>query len=1263
MAELLGPRIGIFICGCGGNISSVVNVAAICDIVKKWDKVIDSKWNLYLCSKPAQDMILESIVRNKLNRVVVACCTPRMHLPTFQSVLERAGLNPYMLEFVNIREHCSWVHGEQAPAEATKKAINLIRGGYERSFNLEPLEPVKRRGVREILVVGGGIAGITASLKLSKLNHTVYLVEIGPTIGGHMAKLTKTFPTLDCAQCILAPKMAEVARDPNIKLFTNSEIIDIGGSPGDFLVRIVKYPRYVDEAKCTGCGKCGEVCPVLLPDEFNQGLGNRKAIYRPFPQAVPSSFIIDKKGVPPCKAACPANVNVQAFVALIRQRKFKEALDVIRKELPLPGVCGRVCFRPCEAECARGKVDEPVAIGALKRFVFDYEAKLNGLQSEPIPKTREEKIAIVGSGPAGLAAAYDLIRKGYHVTVFEAMSEPGGMLRLIPDYRLPKKVLNAEIKFLKDLGVEFKTNTLIGRDITIRQLLQSGYRAVFIAIGAQKNIKLNVEGEELSGVIYALDFLKKVSNREKVEIGEKVAVIGGGNVAIDASRVALRMGAKNVVILYRRSREEMPAYPPEIEEAEKEGVKFMFLVAPLRILGKDGKVTGIECIRMELGEPDESGRRRPIPVTGSEFVIEVNTAIVAIGQQPDLSMLPDEIRVEKGVIKVDPVTLETSMPNVFAGGDAVSGPSTVIEAIATGKRAAISIDRLLNGKDLRVDREEKIERVKELPIVGVKKKVRQIMPLLSYDKRIGNFNEVELGFTEEMAVDEAERCLQCGGCSECHICESVCEAKAINHQQKEEFLDLRVGAIILATGYECLDVKKITELGYGFYPDVITMMDLERMISLSGPTGGEIKRLSNGNRAKRVAIVLCVGSRDEKYAPYCSRICCMYSLKNAIILKEMIGADVWVYYTDIRASGRGYEELYRRAQKAGVIFVRGKVGEVRRAKNGKMEVVAEDTLSGKYLEEEFDLVVLAPAIIPASGLEKLTSKLRIPLSADGFIQERHPKLDPVSSLITGVFACGCVLGPKDIRDTVSDALAAAVEAASFLSRDYITTNPEKAFVKSDICDGCGECIKICPFNAITIADGKAKIDPFICTGWGACVPTCPRGAIDVKNSTERQIISTLKGVLHDKDPEEIRIVAFVDKIVGYAALDFLGLDRINYPLSIYIVPIASTAMLGIKQILSALALGADGVLIIEGQEYIDAKFTREKFMGIGSHLKNWKIEPMRIRYAYIPLPSYKKCAEIFNRYVRNVEKFLGPLPKETRNAIKNKLSFEMQGSW
>ncbi|MBX5329029.1 MAG: FAD-dependent oxidoreductase [Candidatus Bathyarchaeota archaeon] len=487
-----------------------------------------------------------------------------------------------------------------------------------------------------------------------------------------------------------------------------------------------------------------------------------------------------KRQLPPCRSACPARVNVQGYVALLQKGKFKEAVELIRQDMPFPAICGRVCFSPCEDACARTNVDQAVAIRALKRIVADVEREYERVKPKPIPKKHKEKIAIIGAGPAGITAAYELVKLGYHVTVFERMSEPGGMMRYcIPDFRLEKFVVLNEIAYIKDLGVEIKTGVEFGKDITIESLRKDGYKAVFLAIGTQLGMKLNVPGEDLECVINAVDFLRKIALGERVEVGEKVAVVGGGNSAIDAARTAKKLGAKEVMILYRRSREEMPALPHEVELAEKDGVKFYFLVAPKQIIGENGKVKAIECLRMRLGEPDESGRRRPVPISFSEHQYEVDMVIPALGQVAESACIPKELLDKEArapSMKVDPLTLETNMPGVFAGGDIATGPASIIEAVGAGKRAAVSIHLYLTGQDLRKGRDDAVEEVTWVKNWGsLKKKERRYEPPI--EKPRLSFEEAAeyLERTKQKAMFEAFRCLGCGPCAECLASLELCE--------------------------------------------------------------------------------------------------------------------------------------------------------------------------------------------------------------------------------------------------------------------------------------------------------------------------------------------------------------------------------------------------------------------------------------------------------------------------------------------------------
>ena len=492
---------------------------------------------------------------------------------------------------------------------------------------------------------------------------------------------------------------------------------------------------------------------------------------------------------PPCQLACPILTDAREYIQFIAERKFEEAFSSIRELNPLPGVCGRICTHPCEAACKRGQVDEPLAIAALKRFTSDgpWAAKYKAALPE---KSSEERVAIVGSGPAGLAAAHDLALLGYQVTIFEALPVLGGMLRVgVPAYRLPKEVLDKEIEAILSLGIEVKTGVRVGEDVTLADLFDQGYKAVFVAVGAHEDRKLEIDGEDaLDGVVSAVSFLRQVNQEQDPKVGNKVAVIGGGNTAVDSARSALRLGAKEVHMVYRRSQEEMPAAKEEAEEAIHEGVQMAYLTSPVEILGEGGKVSALKCIRNELGEPDVGGRRSPTPVQESEFALDVDMVIAAIGQAPESSFLANEPELaENGnrIVAKDPNALATPLAGVFAGGDAVTGPATAIKAIAAGKRAAVSIDLYLRGETLPEAEPSTEGETEKLP-AGVLEKTttfpRCQIQALPLEQRLSGLDEVASVLIEEKSVREAHRCLHCGlgarldqeKCISCGACVEAC---------------------------------------------------------------------------------------------------------------------------------------------------------------------------------------------------------------------------------------------------------------------------------------------------------------------------------------------------------------------------------------------------------------------------------------------------------------------------------------------------------
>ncbi|MGC9530396.1 MAG: 4Fe-4S binding protein [Candidatus Bipolaricaulaceae bacterium] len=642
-------RIGVFVCHCGHNIAGTVDVEGVAEALAGYPGVVYSTHYDYMCSDPGQDLVRRAVREHRLTGAVVAACSPSMHEATFRRAAQEAGLNPYLVEIANVREQCSWVH---TGPSTTDKAIRIVRAAVEKVRGNHPLEPVEIDHADKCLVIGGGIAGIQAALDVAEAGYEVLLVERSPSIGGHMAQLSETFPTLDCSQCILTPKMVEAARHPRIRLLTYAEVEEVTGFVGNYRVRIRKRPTYVDPDKCNLCGDCVQVCPVRVPSEFDCGLAERAAIYVPFPQAVPSSYTLDED-------AC--------------------------------------------------------------------------------------------------------------------------------------------------LGLK-----------------------------------------------------------------------------------------------------------------------------PLR-------------------------------------------------------------------------------------------------------------------------------------------------------------------------------------CSECA---RVCEAGAIDFDMQEEVLEEDVGAIVVATGYELYAKERMAEYGYGEIPDVIDGLQLERMLSASGPTGGEVRRPSDGRTPKEVAFIQCSGSRDpELHKPYCSKICCMYTAKHALLYRHAVpDGQAYVFYIDIRAGGKGYEEFVQRAmEEERILYLRGKVAKVFQD-GDKVVVWGVDTLTGRRVEVRADLVVLAQAVVPAPGAAELARKLRISADEHGFLREAHPKLRPVESLTGGVFLAGVAQAPRDIPDAVAQASGAAAKAIGLLGAPKLVHSPEVAQVDEELCSGCGICAPQCPYEAITVTE-VAEVNDVLCEGCGTCVAACPSGAMSLRNLTDDQMTAMVRAAL------------------------------------------------------------------------------------------------------------------------------------------------------
>jgi heterodisulfide reductase subunit A len=739
-------KTGVYLCRCGGNISDVVDVEAIAEKVSGMDGVAIANVQDYLCSSAGQGKIKSDIQAGMIDRVVIGSCSPKLHLETFRTMAKMAGINPMLLEITNIREQCSWVHEDNE--EATRKAEGLITGAVFRMNSLESLEPITKDLEDRVLVVGGGISGITAALEMAD-EHEVILVEKQPYIGGHMIGLSKTFPTFDCSQCTLTPKMVEVFNHPNITLYTRTEVVSVDGNVGDFKVTLRRKPRYVDVDACTSCGRCAEKCP-------------KDAITLPFAQAIPQAYIIDM-----------------------------------------------------------------------------------------------------------------------------------------------------------------------------------------------------------------------------------------------------------------------------------------------------------------------------------------------------------------------------------------------------------------------------------------------------------------------------EKCVECG------LCEKVCTVGAVKLDDTDEDFEVNVGAITIATGFEPIDPSVIEEYNYGRHPDIITAIEFEDMLSAKSKTGMRLQK-SDGTMPQKVAFVLCVGSRDFNRAnKYCSKVCCLYSQKQAqLVLKMNKDADVSIFYIDMRAAGRRMEEFYQHTQEAGVNFIRGRVAEVNPLDGGGLQLRYEDTFLGEVGSDEFDMVVLCPSLNPSGGTHELADQLGVPVGSDGFIEEKHVKIDPVNTLNQGVFAAGCAIGPKDIHDSVTEAMSAALRVSGFLGKGMISISPEKPVI-TDACDGCGICVKECPYGALSMENGRPVLEPLSCNACGICAAICPQEAVDIANYTRKQLKAQAEGILD----AGMGVIVYIDP-AAYAAADIAGVNRTLYSPLIRFVRVPSIHVLDADIVNHAYEHGAGGVMLIEGTT--DEVLT-SRSKDLYSKLKKATKEHKKpIRYSHIETAQYEKLMNLLNVFAEQV---------------------------
>jgi heterodisulfide reductase subunit A2 len=901
-------------------------------------------------------------------------------------------------------------------------------------------------------------------------------------------------------------------------------------------VRVRRKARYIDEDKCTGCGSCAEACPVEVINTFDLGLSKRKAVYRHSAQAVPGAFAIQKQGIAPCRDACPTDQRAQGYIALIHQGRYADAYWAIRREHPFPSVCGRVCNHQCEDACSRGKYDEPVNIMGLKRFVADWaynhRTELPNLRDKSIvgtpfkhnPAPTGKKIAIIGAGPAGLTAALDLVRLGHKVTVFDALPVAGGMMRVgIPPHRLPTEMLDWEIQQVIDEGVQLRLNTRVD---DIPALIENDYDAALIATGAHQAKKIPIRNSNHPDNWLSLSVLRKACLGEKIDLsGRKVIVLGGGNVALDTARTVLRMGADEVRMACLEPRGEMPGFEWEIGVAEEEGIQMCPGRTFKEIVVKDDKIVGVRCVEVKFygfkrGRPDVE------EIPGTEQILPADLVVWAIGQGPDFSCLPPDgsINTRYPVGIQSDQHMMTTMPGVFVAGDVHRGVTFfVVDAIGEGHKAARNIDRYLRG-------ENGIPEPRQMPVVNLSRedieakfehgeasrRARTPITSIPLEARVNNFCEVDLTMSEAEAQAEAERCLRCGICSECLECLAACERGAIDHDMQDSSLEFTVGTIILATGFKDFDPRQAPELGYDKLDNVITAMEFERLINSNGPTNGRVL-MENGLPPESVALVHCVGSRDDRYHEYCSRACCMYSLKLAQLVNDYVDAEVHEIYRDMRTFGKDYEEFYNRTRAKGVNFYHGRVSQVERL-NGKLIVRWDEAFYNQPNHVEVDMVILATGFEPQPDSGKVAGTFGISRSNDGFFMERHPKLAPVETVNEGIYLAGACQSPKDIPDSVAQAGAAAAAALSLIDQGKIALDPAIAQVDSLRCKACGQCVEACPYGAISLQDGSITINGYICKGCGTCAGACPNKAMTIIHYDDRQLVSEMIGALSQERP-------------------------------------------------------------------------------------------------------------------------------------------------
>lgn len=1019
------------------------------------------------------------------------------------------------------------------------------------------------------IVVGTGPREARAALDLAQAGVRVTLVTaedgLAPGDDGPLA----------------TPILLQTVRHPRVRLLTGATVKDLAsrsnadphdGIPG-LRATLHQLPRYVDPDRCTACGACSEICPVQIPERTNSAIGcGTRAIYR---VGMPTSYAIDKAGTAPCRHACPIDQRAQGYIALVGAGNFEGAYRVIKRENPFPSVCGRVCNHRCEDVCTRNDIDEPVAVMALKRFVADWAVDA-GIKSVPEIAARSGyRVAVVGAGPAGLTAARDLNALGHGVVVFEALPVAGGMMRVgIPAFRLPRERLEWEVDEILDSGVELRTNSRVD---DVNALFYQGFDAVVLAVGLHVSRSLAIPGigdektdpQANPSIVGAIEFLRRINLGDRPDWrGRKVVVVGGGSTAMDAARVTRRLGA-DVQIVYRRSRAEMPAHDSEIQDAEREGVQIQFLTNPERFVRKDGRLVGMECVRMELGEPDESGRRRPVPVPDSHFVLPVDSVLLAIGQTSDLPDLggDDGVAVSAGIVAHDAETLMAARPGLFVAGDVAGTAGYVVDAMASGARAARSVDRYLRGEngvpepecqpEVQLDEVEVAWRLREAAPQGTPR-IRNRSLLAENLWR--DFNETEIGLTESQAKDEAARCLSCGLCSECLACVQACPAGAINPDCTDKFINLETDVCVFGDGSDEAAVWAC-DAGYGGVFDGRNGVDLSDTVSqvldlLNIPQAPVLPAIA---APARHSLGFSVDNREPRIGVFLCR--CGGEIERAVDLSGVgarvtrVPGTVMVKTIDFACHPEGAEII--RADIAGNALD----GAVLAACSccGLDQICYSCTTQRTRSKEQLGVW---------STTQNIPVKFVNVREQCAFVHAHRPAA-ATSKAADMITACAADL---TLSSRVDRALIGP--GSEFPSRIPIT-----ATIDPVRCRGCDDCEVACGLDAMHILGDNgarfAKVDPLLCLGCGVCMAACSSGAISAGDTSDVRVDAMLRTMgVSDKT------VVFSCNWGAYSAVEAAGIERLEYSPSVRVIRVMCAGRLHEGLLLKAFSYGAERVLLL-----------------------------------------------------------------------------------